>query len=439
MTSTSSTTRRRLRVRSLGAALLTATSLAALTSCSGSGEVAAPAEQADVSSCDPSGVTLTAEFASQGRQGAELAKEQLEKKYPGLTVELRAAPEGTSYDELTQQVVADIQAGSRPDVIMLGLDQLRFWVDNYSPRPLDTSVLKDSYRKNFLDVGTINGTTYVAPFQISVPVLYTNTTMAGQAGIDELPTTHSQVISNAEKIKEKTGKKPVQIPRDNIAGWFVQAFTQSNGARYVNDDGTAGFDTPQGREALEIYRTIGEKGLQNPVSWQDSIKEFSSGQAAYFFGTPAVAATVKKAVGDSFDWTVSDMPVPDGGTASLPAGGNGWMVLSDDACRAAYSSEMISNMLDPQVIASSARENSYIPVDTAAQDMLRQDADYDSPLGYAWKYEGTPSAGGGWPGQSMGRVNQTLQDMVQQMTDQGRSVDEAVSDAVKKINGVTQQ
>ena len=71
MTSTSSTTRRRLRVRSLGAALLTATSLAALTSCSGSGEVAAPAEQADVSSCDPSGVTLTAEFASQGRQGAE--------------------------------------------------------------------------------------------------------------------------------------------------------------------------------------------------------------------------------------------------------------------------------------------------------------------------------------------------------------------------------
>ena len=39
----------------------------------------------------------------------------------------------------------------------------------------------------------------------------------------------------------------------------------------------------------------------------------------------------------------------------------------------------------------------------------------------------------------MGRVNQTLQDMVQQLTDQGRSVDEAVSDAVKKINGVTQQ
>lgn len=439
MTKTPSPYDRRFSNRTIGAAALAVASLGALTACSGSGQTAAPVEQADVATCDPVGVTLTAVYASQGQQGAELAKNQLEEKYRGLTVELKAAPEGTSYDELTQQVVADIQAGSRPDVIMLGLDQLKFWVDNYNPRPLDGSVLKDTYRQNFLDVGTIDGTTYVAPFQISVPVLYTNTTLAEQSGVTELPTTHGEVIANAEKIKEETGKQPVQIPRDNIAWWLVQAFTQSNGATYVNEDGTAGFDTQQGREALEIYRAVGEKDLQNPVSWQDSIKEFTRGEAAYFFGTPAVAATVQKSVDDSFDWTVSDMPVPDGGAASLPAGGNGWMVLSDDACRAAYSNEMISAMLDPQIIAESARDNSYIPVDTAAQDLLESDPDYDGPLGYAWKYEGTPNAGGGWPGQSMGRVNQILQDMVQQMVDRGTPVDTAVADAVRKINGVTQQ
>lgn len=156
MTKTPSPYDRRFSNRTIGAAALAVASLGALTACSGSGQTAAPVEQADVATCDPVGVTLTAVYASQGQQGAELAKNQLEEKYRGLTVELKAAPEGTSYDELTQQVVADIQAGSRPDVIMLGLDQLKFWVDNYNPRPLDGSVLKDTYRQNFLDVGTLS-------------------------------------------------------------------------------------------------------------------------------------------------------------------------------------------------------------------------------------------------------------------------------------------
>ncbi|MEE2524511.1 extracellular solute-binding protein [Pseudarthrobacter sp. J64] len=407
-----------------------------LTGCSAADE-SAPIARADVSSCDPDGVTITAQYASQGQAAAELGKAAMEEKYQGLTVDLKAAPEGTSYDELTQQVVADIAAGSRPDVIMLGLDQLQFWVEKYSPQAIDTDSLRDTYDRDYLDVGTVDGTTYVAPFQISVPVLYTNTTLTESAGIDELPTTHSEVLKDARAVQDKTDvSAPIQIPRDNIAWWFVQAFVGSGGGTFVNDDGTAGFDSNEGRAALEIYQTIGDEKLEDPVGWQDAISLFTQGNVAYFFGTPAVGASVSASIGDSFDWTISDMPIPDGGTAKLPAGGNGWMVLSDDACRAAFSNELIGAMLDPEVIVKSSLANSYIPVDSAAKAELLQRPEADGPLGYAWRYEGTPVAGSGWDGENLGRTNQYLQDMVQSMVDQGQDVSDVVPDTAARISAL---
>lgn len=125
------------RMSALGAGLISSVLL--LSGCSAPAEEAAPATQADIGECSPDGVTITAQYANQGQAAAELGKKSMEETYPGLTVDLKAAPEGTSYDELTQQIVADIAAGSRPDVIMLGLDQLRFWVEKYSPREIDRS------------------------------------------------------------------------------------------------------------------------------------------------------------------------------------------------------------------------------------------------------------------------------------------------------------
>ncbi|WP_211255116.1 hypothetical protein, partial [Microbacterium ginsengisoli] len=70
------------RALAFGAGLIAST--LALTGCSAAQETA-PSAQVDVSSCDPSGVTISAQYASQGQAAAELGKETLEKKYSGLT------------------------------------------------------------------------------------------------------------------------------------------------------------------------------------------------------------------------------------------------------------------------------------------------------------------------------------------------------------------
>jgi multiple sugar transport system substrate-binding protein len=316
---------------------------------------------------------------------------------------------------------------------MVGLGQVRFWVDRYQPQPLDTASLSGTYDQRFLEIGAVDGRNFVAPFQVSVPVLYTNTTITKGAGVTDAPTTTSELLDAARQVKAATGAAPVQLPRDGIADWVAQAMIQSGGATFVNPDGTAGFGTPEGERALSVYETLGAEKLQDPISATDATTAFNAGRLAYMVTSPASAASIAKAVNGSFEWTVTDMPVPDGGSASLPAGGNGWMVLSNDPCRAAFANELIADMLDPQVITESSKAYSYIPVDTQAAATLKADPAASTQVGYGWTYTGTPTPWGGWHDDATPRVNQFLQDMVQRMT-AGEPAATVVPETVRRID-----
>lgn len=402
------------------------------TACGSSDSGGTTATAADISSCDPNGTTITAQYLPQGDSAAQAAKVSMEQEFPGLTVELK--PGGDSgYDKATQQMVADIAAGSRPDVAMIGLGQIRFWVDQYKPQPLDTSALAETYDQRFLDIGKVDGTSYIAPFQVSIPVLYTNTTMTESAGVTAPPTSTSQWLDDAATVKAATGSASVSLPRDQIADWVAQAMIQSAGATFVDAEGKPGFDNDEGRAGMDIYAELGAQKLQDPIGANDALTQFNTGNLAYMVTSPASAASIKKAIGDKFDWTVTAMPVPDGGEASLPAGGNGWMVLSEDPCKAAFGNALIGHMLDPQVITESSKSFSYIPVDTEAAATLAADPDAQSQLGFAWTYTGTPTPWGGWHGDATPKVNQFIQDMVQRLTG-GEPLDAVMTDTVRRID-----
>lgn len=406
-----------------------------LASACGSGSGSAPvATAANVANCNPQGVTINATFTQPGEEPAAAAKKTLEAKFPGLTVQLSKSP-AVGYDDLTRQVVADLAAGKDIDVTMVGLGQVRFWVDKYHPQPIKTEALRPTYDQRFLGIGTVDGTPYVAPFQVSVPVLFTNTTLTGKAGITMAPATSSELLADAQKVKQATGNAPVWLPRDTIADWVAQAYIQSAGATFVNPDGSAGFDTDAGRHALSLYSDLGAQQLAAPISAQDANAAFTKGDLPYMVNSPASAASMRKQIGDKFTWTVTDLPIPDGGKASLPAGGNGWMVLSHDACKAAYSNEMISTMLDPALIAQSAKTFSYIPVDKQAAAQLAADPDAKTQLGYSWTYTGTPTPWGGWHGDATPKVNKILADTAVQLT-AGQPVNQVLPTVVRQINGV---
>lgn len=402
---------------------------------------AAVAAATDLDSCSAEDTTITVTFGQQAAEAMKIASASLLEQHPGLTIE--AEPQATSsYDDLTKTIVADIAVGKRPDLIMSGLGQLRFWVDEYDPAPIDPTALSSTYQAQFLDAGTVDGTPYLAPAQISAPVLLVNQDLLDEAGAGDAAdiATYDDWISAAEVVTEHTGAPSVTIATTGLADWYSQAFIQGAGGALIDDDGTAAFGDDAGIAALGIWSELKERDLEmGIVNDQDSFAQFAGGKAAFMVYTTSVIASAQATIGDAFDWMPIDLPTVNGESGALPAGGNGWIVLSDDGCRAAYANALVGELLSTEaVLGASGTSYSYIPVDSvAAEELIASDA-ATPQLTYAWSYDGSLSPWGGFAGHVTAQVNDAFRTMTQQLQ-AGAPAEQTVQTAVSAIDTLVEQ
>ncbi|WAA67521.1 extracellular solute-binding protein [Microbacterium oxydans] len=425
----------------LTALALSALALAGCSAPAGSAPTSEVAAATDLASCSAEDTTLKVTFGQQATEAMQIAVAALEKKHPGLKVD--AQPQATSsYDDLTKTIVADIAVGKRPDLIMSGLGQLRFWVDEYDPAPIDPAALSDTYQAQFLDAGTVDGTPYLAPAQISAPVLLVNQDLLDEAGAGDATDieTYDDWIAAAKKVTTKTGAPSVTIATTGLADWYSQAFVQGAGGTFIADDGTAAFGDDTGTAALGIWSELKERGLEmGIVNDQDSFAQFAGGKAAFMVYTTSVIASAQSTIGEAFDWAPIDLPTENGERGALPAGGNGWIVLSDDGCRAAFANALVGELLSTDaVLGASGTSYSYIPVDTAAaEELLASDA-ATPQLTYAWSYDAPLSAWGGFAGEVTAQVNDAFRTMTQQLQ-AGAPTAQTVDTAISSIDALVEQ
>ncbi len=242
------------------------------------------------------------------------AVKAMEAKYPGLTFDAEPAA-STSYDDLTQQIVADIAVGNRPDLIMTGLGQMQFWVDAYDPVPFDSSVLADTYQKQFLGAGTArDGVTYVAPAQISAPVIVVNQDLLDEAdaGAAEDIKTYDDLLRVAEKVTTKTGSPSVSIAPTGLLEWFAQGLIQASGGTLVDSEGAAAFGDAAGVDALRISSDLGSNGWEAGIpDATQAMDIFTSGTLPISMVTTSNIAAISQGIGDKFDWMPIKLPTVD--------------------------------------------------------------------------------------------------------------------------------
>lgn len=409
-----------------------------LSGCSAAGTGdpnAAIAVAADITTCDPTAATIDAVFGQQATDAMAVASENLIEQYPGLTI--NAVPQATtSYDDLTKQVVADIAVGKRPDLTMSGLGQVRFWVDTYDSHPIDPAALSDTYQTQFLSAGTVDGTVYLAPAQISAPVLLVNEDLLDEAGVTGDIETYDDWIAAAKKVTAMTGAPSVTVSTDGLPDWFSQAFVQGAGGTFVTEDGAAGFGDEIGVEALSIWPTLAEEKLDMGIGLNDGIAQFMGGNAAFMVATTSLIATLDKGIAGAFDWMPVDLPSVNGAGGPLPAGGNGWVVLSEDPCDAAFSTALVAELLSTEaVLKASGTAYSYIPVDSAAAEELLSSDAATGPLTYAWSYDKPLSPWGGFAGDVTVQVNDLLRTMAQKLAT-GADAESTVAETVTAIDAI---
>lgn len=421
------------------ASVLTAVALS-LSACgsptaSSSGNQAATA--AAIDQCKPAESSIKLAYAPQGTPAVEHAKKVMEQKFPGLKIDAVAA-QSSNYSDLTKQIVADSAVGKRPDLIMTGLGQLRFWTDTFNPSTIDPATLPEGYQKQFLAAGTADGKSYLAPFQISTPVMLVNKKLLAEAGIADPASIKDfgQVVEAAKKVTEQTGKPSINIASDDLPDWFSQALVQSSGEKFVADDGSFGFDTTKGREAVGLVSTLATEKVALNVKMDDGEAQFVAGNLAFQMATTSRIARVVKNAPKELDWTPIDLPGLNGPAGDLPAGGNGWVVISEDSCKAAFSQAMITEMLTKDAsLLSSGKDYSYIPVNKLATAELLKGENIAPQMRYAWTYDKPLTVWGGFAGEQTAPIIDTLRTMLQQMGT-GKPADEAVPAAAKTINAL---
>lgn len=238
------------------------------------------------------------------------------------------------YKGLMQNLQAEIAAGSTPALVQIGWAFVDYFSNNFTyvePQDAidaydseDSTFLEDNFLPNILDLAVDSAGNQVGiPYSLSTPVLYINTELLAEAGVEDVNIeTWEEVEEAARQVKENTGKYGlyIQEPEDF---WAQQAIIESNGAKLLtlNSDGTyaATFASEEGIQAMQVYADMVADGCALHISWEEGAQSFVDGNCAMLYTTIARRAYVQENV--QFDVISVKSPEWEGQERQVPAGG----------------------------------------------------------------------------------------------------------------------
>lgn len=299
----------------------------------------------------------------------------MQKAHPGLKVDVSSS--AASYTALTQQVSADAAAGRKTDVAVAEFQYLATpWKDKLGAKELSPKLLRASYDQRYLGLGKVGGKLYGIPEQVSIPVLMYNADMLTKAGVSasSLKTT-DDVLAALNKIKSAVpGVQPIDLPTNGFGQWYLNVLATSKGASTQTASGAPAYNTAQAKEGAAFLAQIGKFGKQSAEPNTGALFRLGTRKVAMVGATIAAVSQFENIIAkqgkNAFKVGVVPFPALPGGTLRPVAGGNALVVLSDDTCQKEMATEFVVAMLTPNLIASSVKALSYLPVDTQAAKQL---------------------------------------------------------------------
>jgi sn-glycerol 3-phosphate transport system substrate-binding protein len=165
------------------------------------------------------------------------------------------------------------------------------------------------------------------PFQRSAVVMYYNADLLEEEGLS--PPTDWESLSQA--ASELTVRSDGEVSRWGIEWpsgwpyWLFQPLALGSGQNIVGDGDTeVRFDDPDVIDAIEFYNSLSEEYDATPAgvqaSWGNVVPNFVSGNTAMIVHSSGSLTNIL----DQADFEVGVMGIPgeDGGTYSVPGGGN---------------------------------------------------------------------------------------------------------------------
>ncbi len=298
----------------------------------------------------------------------DLAAKFMEEN-PEITVTV--LPPVEKYEQAAQAVLRGAITDDMPDVSFQGINRVRIMVERDIAKPLTPFIEAEAdwaslgYNEGMITAGAWQGTQYGIPFAVSTPIMYYNADLVREAGgdPDNMPTDWADVVALAKEIDALGDDiQGIQFNWMITGNWMFQALVFMNGGAMLTTDETAvAFGEQPGVDAMATLGQVVTEANMPVLSRSDARAKFGAGQIGLYFSSTSAIGTVKKLVGDKFDFRTAAFPTGTSDAGRLPSGGNVAMIHSDDPAQQAAAWEYVKFVTGETGQQMMTRATGYMP------------------------------------------------------------------------------
>ncbi len=334
----------------------------------------------------------------------------------------------TDYTAILQKVQAGLAAGSPPALATVGWN-LKYAANALNLVPMEEiggatlATVLGRFQKEFLAAAVIGGKTIGLPYATSNPVVYVNTDIVTNAGLDPnaVPKTWDAMVAWGRTIKEKTGIVPFAL---ESTSWLEEAFIASAGGRLLDDTGKPAFDTPEAAAGIAAQAKAFAGGLSPYQVSNDASNSLEAGTAAIHLDSIFRLSGHRAATKANF--IVAPFPVVvEGKPTKLPTGGNFLAVFAKDAEQRKAAWDFLSYATSDEGMAIWIKTGYISPTN----------GKFDIPKGQEVAYAQVPNAfpWTAWPGAKSVEANKAFQDNMQKALTGAASPPDALKSAKTEV------
>ena len=257
-------------------------------------------------------------------------KPAFEESHSNINIDVTMAPPDNSYKKL----VAQVSAGTAPEVIGLGVTKLGRFADLGALTSLDSFYNQLDYTDDFLDVirdsfVTYTDTIYAAPFWIDNSLYYYNKNHFKKVGLDpeNPPKTWKEFRAAAEALTTDGRKGVAMGLNGSMANFFWLPYLWANGGKLVKENGKeTGIGEQPAIDALKYWVDMVEKDYTTnttTIDWNTLHQKFANEKASMLHSGGYGIGYVKEKNPELYkNMGTAVIPKPQGGSHSSYIGGN---------------------------------------------------------------------------------------------------------------------
>lgn len=352
-----------------------------------------------------------------------------------------------SYDDLHQKLQAAYVAGTTPDVTVMEIASIKTFADNGVLQPLTSYIERDGvdmtdFYEGLMSNCRVGEDWYGLPYLRSTPILYMNTTLLEQAGLDPAgPKNWEELATYCRTIKEKTGAYGLSM---YSYIWMFEAYMLEQGSSILSaDETTTNINTEEAKYVLKFFKDLIDEGAVRCVAGTDSSKVDADymNQNCAMWVTSTANLTKALSVAEENGFAINTCFIPANKTYGVPTGGCNLIMTSsipDDHKEASW--EFIKWMTAAEQSAYASSYTGYVPNSKSAsatetiQGLYQSTPQFKVALDQLEQYSyGRPMN----PGYA--QSSDELVAVMDAIWVNGADIDETVAAAEPKINAMLQQ